>query len=123
MKTPVEASREAGYKDGTSFAPNARKRAQRADIRARVLEIQAKEAELATIGVAWIKRKAAEIAGVDIPEDEVRASDKIAALNLLAKMTPDALVPNKSEVTGSDGTALVIEIVRFADPDKDSSST
>jgi hypothetical protein len=88
-----------------------------------VLEIQAKEAELATIGVAWIKRKAAEIAGVDIPEDEVRASDKIAALNLLAKMTPDALVPNKSEVTGSDGTALVIEIVRFADPDKDSSST
>ncbi len=99
MKTPVQASREAGYKDGTSFAPNARKRAQRKDIRARVAEIQAKEADLVSINAEWIRRSAAEVAGVKINDDQIKASDKIAALNLLAKMTPGALAPEKHEHT------------------------
>src|SRR5215469_8473067 len=38
--TQCEASKIAGYPDGSSFVPNARKRAQRADIRARKLELE-----------------------------------------------------------------------------------
>lgn len=114
MKTPEEASREAGYKDGTSFAANARKRAQHPRIRSRVAEIQAKEADLASVDVAWIRRKTAEVAGVDIAADAIKASDKIAALNLLAKMTPGALVPQKIAPTDADGDgpAVIETIIR-----------
>lgn len=38
-KSPVEASRIAGYPEGSSFAPNARKRAQRLGIRMRKAEL------------------------------------------------------------------------------------
>lgn len=103
MKTPEEASREAGYKDGTSFAANARKRAQRPDIRARVAELQAKEADLVSVNVAWIKRKASLIAGVEFDREDIRPSDALAALNLLAKMTPEALVPQKIAPTNPAG--------------------
>lgn len=99
MKTPVQASREAGYKDGTSFAPNARKRAQRKDIRARVAELQAKEADLVSINAEWIRRETALVAGVELTSSQIKATDKIAALNLLAKMTPGALAPEKHEHT------------------------
>jgi hypothetical protein len=123
VMTPYEeASREAGYRPGSSFRDNARKRAQRPDIRARVAELQAKEAELVSIDVAWIKRKTAEIAGVDIPPDEVRASDKIAALNLLAKMTKDALVPQKIAPTDADGDGPASIEITWKDP-IDASST
>jgi len=43
-RSMVEASRVAGYPDGSSFASNARKRAQRADIRARTAELLAARA-------------------------------------------------------------------------------
>src|SRR5262249_47337561 len=39
-RTQFAASKIAGYPDGSSFAPNARKRAQRADIMARKLELE-----------------------------------------------------------------------------------
>jgi len=44
-KTAVEASRIAGYPDGSSFAPNARRRIQRADIRARIAELLTERAD------------------------------------------------------------------------------
>lgn len=99
-KSTEQASREAGYKDGTSFAANARKRSQRPEIRARVKEIQAKEADLASVNAAWIMRKTAEMAGVDLPPDAIKASDKLGALNLLAKMVPGALAPQKLDDSG-----------------------
>jgi hypothetical protein len=43
-KTPTEASVIAGYPAGSSFAPNARRRAQHANIRARMVEILAERA-------------------------------------------------------------------------------
>ena len=52
-KSAVEASRAAGYPDGSSFAPNARKRAQHPGIRARVAELQERGAELAVIYAGW----------------------------------------------------------------------
>jgi hypothetical protein len=100
-----EASRQAGYKNGSSFRANARKRSHRPDIKARVAELQAKEADLVSIDAAWIMREAAEVAGVKLADDQVKASDKIAALNLLAKMIPCALVPQKIAPTDPDGDA------------------
>ena len=40
-KTPIEASRIAGYAEGSSFAKNASKRAHRPDVQARVAELRA----------------------------------------------------------------------------------
>ena len=108
MKTPAAASREAGYKDGTSFDDNARKRANRPDIRARVAELQAAQAELVEVNAAWIKAKAARIAGIDFDSSEVKPSDALAALNLLAKMTLGALVPTKIAPTTPEGEMLPI---------------
>src|SRR5229473_4833430 len=93
LKSPEEAAREAGYPNGTSFKANARRLSHHPAIRERVTELQTTEADLVTVDVAWIKRKTAEVAGVEIAPSDVKASDKIAALNLLAKMTPGALVP------------------------------
>lgn len=112
MKSAEEASREAGYKDGSSFADNARKRANRPDIKARVAELQAKEADLVSINVEWLKREAAEVAGVKLDPATVKASDKVAALNLLAKMTPGALVPQHTELSGPDGGPIIQTITR-----------
>jgi hypothetical protein len=58
-KSPVEASREAGYPDGSAFAPNARRRAQHPKIRARVAELQERGAELAAIYAGWKEAKEA----------------------------------------------------------------
>jgi hypothetical protein len=38
--TPVQAARIAGYPNGSCFAPNARKRARRNDVKAIVAELQ-----------------------------------------------------------------------------------
>jgi hypothetical protein len=103
MKTPAAASREAGYKDGTSFDANARKRANRRDIRARVAELQAAQADLVEIDAAWIRRKVARIAGIEFDASEVEPGQALAALNLLAKMTHGALVPTKVEASGPNG--------------------
>jgi hypothetical protein len=111
VMTPYEqASREAGYKDGSSFRDNARKRAQRPDIKARVAELQAKEADLISINAEWIRRNAAQVAGVEVAVKDIRASDKIAALHLLAKMTPGAIVPTKVEASGADGDAIEVNM-------------
>jgi len=117
VMTPYEqASREAGYKDGSSFKANARKRALRPDIKARVAELQAKEAALASVNAAWIMRETAEVAGVKLADDQVKASDKIAALNLLAKMIPGALVPQKIAPTNPDGDGPASVEITWKDP-------
>jgi hypothetical protein len=121
-----EAARAAGYPDGTSFRANARRLSHHPAIRARVTELQETEAALVVVDVAWIKRKTAEVAGVDIAPDQVKASDKIAALNLLAKMTHGALVPSQSEMSGPDGlpvqVASLTRIIVDTPEDRDSES-
>src|SRR5882672_540407 len=105
--SPEDAAREAGYPDGSSFKANARRLSHHPKIRARVTELQETEAALVVVDVAWIKRQAAEIAGVKIPPGEVKASDKNAALLLLAKMTPGALVPQTLGIAGENGEGPV----------------
>jgi len=115
MKTPAAASREAGYKDGTSFEANARKRANRKDIRARVAELQTAQAELVEIDAAWIRHKLSRIAGVEFDSSEIEPSQAVAALNLLTKMTPGALAPTKLEATGADGGPMLLGEISDAD--------
>lgn len=120
MKTAAEASAEAGYDTkALSFESNAKKRACRPDIKARVAELQSAIAACAVIDAAWICGKAAAIGGITLNPEEIKPTDVIAALNLLAKMTPGALVPQKVTATNpeGDGPMQVIEIVRFT-PDK-----
>jgi hypothetical protein len=111
LKSSEEAAREAGYPDGTSFRANARRLSQHPAIRARVTELQTTEAALTAVDVAWIKRKAAEVAGVEISPHDIKASDKISALNLLAKMTPGALVPTQTELSGPDGLPMQVATI------------
>ena len=98
FKSPVEASQAAGYPPGTSFAANARKRTQRPDIRRRVKEIQTVSGVIAAGDSAWIQRKLVEIAEIPLNDEEVRPTDQIAALNLLAKII-GAMAPEKHEHT------------------------
>jgi hypothetical protein len=98
-----------------SFASNARKRAQRSDIKARVIEIQSAIAAYTVIDAAWIRGRAARIGGLDVDPEKISASEVIAALGLLAKMTPGALVPTKIAPTGADGDGPGVLEVRWAD--------
>ena len=111
LKSPEEAAREAGYPEGTSFKANARRLSHHPAIRERVTELQATEAALVVVDVAWIKRKTAEVAGVEIAPHDIKASDKVSALNLLAKMTPGALVPTQTEMSGPDGLPMQVATI------------
>lgn len=100
-----EASAQAGYdRNKSSFAPNARKRAQRPEIRARVKELQGQVADrLVDVTAEWIQQRVAKIAAAEIPIEDVRASDVIAAARLLAQMIPGAMAPTKVASTNPDG--------------------
>ena len=113
LKSSEEAAREAGYPDRSpvSFKANARKLSHHPAIRARVTELQETEAALVVVDVAWIKRKTAEVAGVEIAPHDIKASDKMSALNLLAKMTPGALVPTQTEMSGPDGLPMQVATI------------
>jgi hypothetical protein len=111
LKSFEEAAREAGYPNGTSFKANARRLSHHPAIRERVTELQTTEAALAAVDVAWIKRKTAEVAGVEIAPHDIKASDKMSALNLLAKMTAGALVPTQTELSGPDGMPMQVATI------------
>lgn len=85
-KTVIEASKAAGYKNGTSFASNARKRAQRKDVKARILEIQTISGVFAAVDAAYLQRKAQEIVEVPLIADDVGVADRIKALDFMAKL-------------------------------------
>src|SRR6478752_6395101 len=82
--TPVQAARIAGYPNGSCFAPNARKRARRKDVRAMVAELQKPAIEKlqkqieANIEFATEKLMSIAIAKLDL--SKIKASDKIRAI-------------------------------------------
>src|SRR5262245_42788222 len=88
--TPVQAARIAGYPNGSCFAPNARKRARRSDVKAMVAELQkpVKEKLAKTIeaNFEWATKQLLEIGNLPIGISDVRASDKIRAIEVLAKL-------------------------------------
>lgn len=104
-KTAEEASRDAKYPtEASSFVQNARKRAQRKDIKARAAELQTQIAAVAVIDAAWLRGRVARVVKFDVSEGQLKATDWIAAAALLAKMIPGALVPTKIAPTSPDGT-------------------
>ena len=111
LKSPEEAAREAGYPEGTSFKANARRLSHHPAIRERVTEHQTTEAALVVVDVAWIKRELAEVAGVKIEPHNIKASDKVSALAQLGKMTPGALVPTQTEMSGPDGLPMQVATI------------
>lgn len=84
-KSPTEASQIAGYQAGSSFAPNARKRAQRDDIKQRVHEINTLTAVHETADTAWLQRQVVD--AIMRPIHGVKKeSDHKAYLELHAKI-------------------------------------
>lgn len=98
-----DASAQAGFNvKASSFAPNARKRAQRPDIRERVKELQGQVADrLIDITVEWIEQKLAKIADVELERKDIKASDVIAALREIGKIR-GMYAPEKQDVTFHD---------------------
>ena len=88
--TAVEAAKLAGYPQGSQFAANARKRARRKDVKAMVAELQkpVKEKLAKTIeaNFEWATKQLLEIGNLPIGILNARASDKIRAIEVLAKL-------------------------------------
>jgi hypothetical protein len=88
--TPVEAAKIAGYPNGSCFAHNARKRARRKDVKAIVAELQKpvkeKLAKTVEANFAWATEKLMNIASAKLDLWNIKASDKIRAIEVLAKM-------------------------------------
>jgi len=88
--TPVQAARIAGYPIGSCFAHNARKRARREDVKEMVAELQkpVKEKLAKTIeaNFEWATKRLLEVGNLPIGMCNARASDKIRAIEVLAKM-------------------------------------
>ena len=94
-KSPAEASRTAGYRPGTSFASNARKRAQRDDIKRRIHEINTVTGVLETADTVWLQRQVIE--AILRPVQGVKKeSDHKAYLELHGKII-GAFAPEKHE--------------------------
>lgn len=98
---PNDAARIAGYKgSGKTFAANARKACNRSDVKARVAELRApalaKLQEKIDVTIDWASQKLATMANHELDPDEIKATDQIGALRLLAQMY-GWLAPEKIE--------------------------
>jgi hypothetical protein len=106
-KAATAAAHEAGYV-GSSIADNARKRANRADVKARMIElagpaqVQAEAEVVATVEDAL--DKLGRIASVNPKPNAIKPTDQIAALHLMAKIK-GWLAPKPIDVT-TDGNPL-----------------
>lgn len=100
-----EAAKTAGY-GGQSRAPNARKRAQRGDVKARLRELMtpgiAESERQIAVDVEWAVERLAGIANVELDEELIKAADVIGAIRLVAQIK-DWLAPDKHEHSGRDG--------------------
>ena len=100
MASANEASERAGY-DATakSFGSNARKRACREDVKARVRELQeAAIPDVVADASAFIKEKCIKIIGYELGKSKTRVSDQIMAMTLLAKII-GAMAPEKVDLS------------------------
>lgn len=117
-KTPVEAAKIAGYPRGTSFNANARKRAQRADVKAMVAELRApalaKVQERIEISIEWATQKYLEVVRAAALSD-VKVDHYLRALDGLCKLH-GLNAPEKLEHAGPDGGP--IENVIYTDDKK-----
>lgn len=110
-KTSEEASRSAGYADGSSFKANARKRSQDKKVKARVVELRApgiaKAEEHVAITTEYILAKCGQIMQPKLSKDKIKAADQIAAGRLAAQII-GALAPERHEHSGPGGQPLKV---------------
>jgi len=123
----VDAAVEARYPkpDSKSFAPNARKRAQRKDVQKRVEELLAPVTALAEQQIAVTKEfttaRLAKIIGAEFEDDDVRVPDVVAAARLLAEIE-GWYAPKKIAPTNPDGDGPAVHVFRWQNPSGASSS-
>ncbi len=102
------AAETAGYR-GKSLASNARKRAQRADVKKRMAELAApalaRAETLVAATVEWAANKLVSIAAIELGETAVEVPHQIAALKLLAQIK-GWLAPEKRDVTVHDADRI-----------------
>lgn len=119
-KAAEDAARAAGY-TGKSIGPNARKRAQRKDVKARMIElaapaVEARKAEIEAT-VDWAIGRCVDIASPDLGVKAIKVSDQLNALKLAAQILGWE-APAKTELTGKDGAPLQptrVEIIQLTD--------
>lgn len=108
----VVAAKAAGY-SGSSLASNARKRANRKDVIARMIELaepataEAKAKIEATLD--WARDKLASIAALD-RDEEVKPADQIAAIRTLAQINGWLAPERHNHDVGDTLGALLREI-------------
>jgi hypothetical protein len=87
--SPVEAAKAAGYPPGSSFVANAKKRAQRADVKELVTTLRAphlaKVDEAIGVSVEWATRHLKEVADLALP-GEPTVADGLRAIDLTSKL-------------------------------------
>lgn len=109
-KAAHEAALTAGYK-GKSVASNARKMAQRKDVKARLRELAApiveREREKIEATVEWATERLCSIAGPNLGDDALAVGDQINAMKLLAQIH-GWLAPKKRTHDVSDTLAQVL---------------
>jgi hypothetical protein len=112
-----DASAQAGYDIRTSsFAPNARKRAQRRDIQTRRKELQGQVADhLVEVTAEWIKQGFVRIASANIPADQIQVEHVMAALRELGKIL-GIYAPLKVAPTNPDGDGPASVEITWKDP-------
>lgn len=105
-----EAAKTAGY-GGSSRAPNARKRAQRLDVKARMVELAAPQQEAREDEIAQdcdaVRKRLYGIVAVPIEPEKVKVADQIGAANLLARME-GWMAPERREHSGPNGAPIAI---------------
>jgi hypothetical protein len=111
-----QAYKVAGYKEGTSFKPNARKLAQNADVKARVAYLQRVSGVTVAIDSAYLQRKLVEIADTVIDPDDIKISDQLKALEMLGKLN-GLFAPEKHDVTLTNLAQRLDAAMRRTDTD------
>ena len=120
----AKAAEDAGYPKTKSSAANARKRAQRKDVKGRMAELMAPALERAEVqtetSIEWAYTKLATIASYDLGEDAVKVPDQIAAVKLMAQLK-GWLAPERLALAGADGQGPIRH--EFAWKSSDTKST
>ena len=113
------AAEVAGY-EGASRATNARKRAQRADVKRRMAELaepaQVRAIEQVNATVEWAIKRLTDIAGPDLGIDAIKTTDQLRAIELLAKIN-GWMAPDKQDVTVRDASQVtdddIVRLIAF----------
>jgi hypothetical protein len=117
--TPVQAARIAGYPNGSCFAHNARKRARLKDVKAMVAElkqpVKEKLAKTIEANFEWATKQLLEVGNLPIGISNVRASDKIRAIEVLAKMH-GWYAPEKTNLTGDWKRRVRLNVTYTVEP-------